>query len=103
MENFTMLQFFEWYYPADGSLWDHLKNEAQRLKNMGIDTVWLPPSHKGMAGSQSNGYDSYDLYDLGEFDQKGSVATKYGTKQQLIDAVAAAKAAGYKSICRCGI
>jgi alpha-amylase len=96
MENFTMLQFFEWYYPADGSLWDHLKNEAQRLKNMGIDTVWLPPSHKGMAGSQSNGYDSYDLYDLGEFDQKGSVATKYGTKQQLIDAVAAAKAAGLK-------
>eukprot|EP01037_Dinobryon_pediforme_P013146 gene13146-13248_t len=96
MENFTMLQFFEWYYPADGSLWKHLKDDAKRLKNIGIDTVWLPPAHKGMAGAQANGYDSYDLYDLGEFDQKGSVATKYGTKQELIDAVGAAQAVGLK-------
>jgi alpha-amylase len=96
MENFTMLQFFEWYYPADGSLWNNFKADSQRLKNIGIDTVWLPPAHKGMAGAQANGYDSYDLYDLGEFDQKGSVATKYGTRQELIDAVAAAQAVGLK-------
>ncbi|SDF71839.1 alpha-amylase [Mucilaginibacter pineti] len=96
MENFTMLQFFEWYYPANGSLWNHFKADAARLKKIGIDTVWLPPAHKGMAGAQANGYDSYDLYDLGEFDQKGSVATKYGTRQELIDAVAAGKAAGLK-------
>jgi len=94
MENFTMLQFFEWYYPADGSLWDHFKNEAKRLKSIGIDTVWLPPAHKGMAGDQASGYDSYDIYDLGEFDQKGAVRTKYGTKQQLIDAISAGKEAG---------
>ena len=91
-----MLQFFEWYYPADGSLWNHFKAEAEKLKNMGIDAVWLPPSHKGMAGNQSSGYDSYDLYDLGEFDQKGSVATKYGTKQELVDAVSAAHSTGLK-------
>jgi len=89
-----MLQFFEWYYPADGSLWNHFKGEAARLKNIGVDTVWLPPAHKGTEGDQSNGYDSYDIYDLGEFDQKGSVATKYGTKQELIDAVNAGKDAG---------
>jgi alpha-amylase len=91
-----MLQFFKWYYPADGSLWNHLKSDAERLKKIGIDTVWLPPAHKGMAGRQANGYDSYDLYDLGEFDQKGSVATKYGTKQELIDAVSAAQEIGLK-------
>lgn len=96
MENYTLLQFFEWYYPADGSLWNHLKNESERLKNIGIDAVWLPPAHKGTKGSKSEGYDSYDLYDLGEFDQKGSVATKYGTRQQLIDAVQIAKNAGLK-------
>ena len=89
-----MLQFFEWYYPADGSLWSHFRNEANRLKSIGIDTVWLPPAHKGMAGGNASGYDSYDLYDLGEFDQKESVRTKYGTKQELIDAVAAGKEAG---------
>ncbi|WP_026898221.1 alpha-amylase [Daejeonella oryzae] len=94
MANYTMMQFFEWYYPADGSLWNHLKAEAEHLKKIGIDTVWIPPAYKGMNGNQSNGYDAYDLYDLGEFDQKGSIATKYGTKQELIDAVAAAQNAG---------
>ena len=94
MDNYTMLQFFEWYYPADGSLWTHFKNEAARLKSIGIDTVWLPPAHKGMAGDQASGYDSYDLFDLGEFDQKGSVRTKYGSKAELIHAVKAGQEAG---------
>jgi hypothetical protein len=46
MENFTMLQFFEWYSPGDGSLWEHLKNESGRLKSIGIDAVWLPPAQQ---------------------------------------------------------
>jgi len=94
MENFTMLQFFEWYYPADGSLWKKLSQEAQNLKDKGFDTLWLPPAHKGMAGPDSIGYDSYDLYDLGEFDQKGSIRTKYGTKAELITAIKTAQEAG---------
>jgi alpha-amylase len=40
---------------------------------------------------QSVGYDVYDLYDLGEYDQKGSVRTKYGTKEELLKLVRAAK------------
>jgi alpha-amylase len=96
MENLTMLQFFEWYYPADGSLWRFFAAEAQRLKTIGIDTVWLPPAHKGMAGGLANGYDSYDIYDLGEFDQRGSVRTKYGTKHEYIEAVLAGRRAGLK-------
>lgn len=94
MENFTMLQFFEWYFPADGSLWNHFKEQVPHLKGIGIDSVWLPPAHKGVAGKEARGYDSYDLYDLGEFDQKGTIATKYGTKQELIDAVGLARASG---------
>ncbi|WP_285058821.1 alpha-amylase [Pedobacter ginsengisoli] len=96
MENLTMLQFFEWYYPADGSLWRFFASEARWLKDIGIDAVWLPPAHKGMAGGQASGYDSYDLYDLGEFNQRGTVRTKYGTKQEYIDAVQAGKQAGLK-------
>ena len=38
----------------------------------------------------------YDLYDLGEFDQKGSIPTKYGTKDEYIRAVQACHAAGIK-------
>ena len=40
------------------------------------------------------GYGVYDLYDLGEFDQKGTVRTKYGTKTKYLKAIAAAHAAG---------
>lgn len=94
MENFTMLQYFQWYYPADGSLWKKMEKEAAELKAFGIDTLWLPPAHKGMDGRSSAGYDVYDHYDLGEFDQKGTVATKYGTKDELLSAVKAAQRAG---------
>lgn len=38
-----------------------------------------------------NGYDIYDLYDLGEFDQKGSVGTKWGTKDDLMKMCQTAK------------
>jgi len=96
MQNETMLQFFHWYYPADGSLWNKLKEEAPRLAALGITSVWLPPAYKGTGGGYSNGYDVYDLYDLGEFDQKGSVRTKYGTKDEYIDAIHAAHQAGLK-------
>lgn len=41
-----------------------------------------------------NGYDVYDLYDLGEFDQKGGKSTKWGTKEEYISAIAAAKKVG---------
>jgi alpha-amylase len=41
-----------------------------------------------------NGYDVYDLYDLGEFDQKGSRATKWGTKEELVQLTAAARDLG---------
>ncbi|WP_276089197.1 alpha-amylase [Pedobacter sp. JY14-1] len=94
MENFTMMQYFEWYCPNDGSLWKKFARDAERLKKSGIDSVWLPPAHKGMDGVDSTGYDSYDLYDLGEFDQKGTIRTKYGTKDEFIQAIAAGKAAG---------
>lgn len=29
----------------------------------------------------------YDIYDLGEFDQKGAIHTKYGTRDEYIDAI----------------
>ena len=83
----TMIQFFHWYMPADGNLWKQLKEEAPKLKSMGFSTVWLPPAYKSMKGPDGVGYAPYDLYDLGEFDQKNSVRTKYGTKEEYIDVV----------------
>jgi alpha-amylase len=94
MQNGTILQFFHWYYPHDGSLWNKIKAEAPRLAEMGFTAIWLHPACKGTNGTYSIGYDIYDLYDLGEFDQKGSVKTKYGTKQEYLDAIKAVHDAG---------
>jgi alpha-amylase len=90
----TLLQFFHWYYPADGSLWDAVARAAGDLAAMGVTDVWLPPAYKGASGQQSVGYDSYDLFDLGEFDQKGSVATRYGDRAALEEATRALRDAG---------
>jgi len=75
--NGTMLQGFSWCLPPDGDHWNRLAASAQRFSAEGITSVWLPPAYKGQAGANDVGYGVYDLYDLGEFDQKGTVATKY--------------------------
>ncbi len=89
MLNGTMMQYFHWYYPAGGKLWNEVKDKANELAALGINALWLPPAYKGMAGALTNGYDVYDLYDLGEFDQKGTTATKFGTKAEYIEAIKA--------------
>jgi alpha-amylase len=87
MQNGTMMQYFHWYYPEDGSLWKKVAKEAPYLASIGISAVWLPPAYKGTEGSHSIGYDVYDLYDLGEFKSKGSIRTKYGTKAEYLTAI----------------
>jgi alpha-amylase len=87
MVNGTMMQFFHWYNAADGNLWKEVASQAEYLSKLGINAVWLPPAYKSTSGGLSNGYDTYDLFDLGEFEQKGSVRTKFGTKEELKNAV----------------
>ncbi|KAL4917772.1 glycoside hydrolase superfamily [Aspergillus aurantiobrunneus] len=81
-ENSLMFQAFEWHVPDDQAHWRRLCQALPTLKAMGVDNIWIPPGCKAMSPS-SNGYDIYDLYDLGEFDQKGSRSTKWGTKKEL--------------------
>ncbi|MCM2980326.1 alpha-amylase [Niallia circulans] len=88
MENQTLMQFFEWHLDADGQHWNRLKEKAGELKEAGIDSIWIPPVTKA-ASNEDNGYGVYDVYDLGEFDQKGSIRTKYGTKKELLEAIEA--------------
>lgn len=82
MHNLTLFQFFHWYYSTGGDLWQHAKEQAKHLASMGITHVWLPPAYKSAFGTEEPGYAVYDLYDLGEFDQKGTVRTRYGTRQE---------------------
>ena len=92
--NGVMMQYFHWYSSADGTLWNQLADNAAALAEAGVTSVWLPPAYKGAAGGYDTGYGVYDLFDLGEFDQKGSVRTKYGTRDEYLNAIARAQAAG---------
>jgi alpha-amylase len=91
--NGVMMQYFHWYLPS-GGLWNQLAGDAKDLAAAGFTALWLPPAYKGSNGSNDVGYAVYDLFDLGEFDQKGSVATKYGTKDEYLTAIECAHAAG---------
>ena len=85
--NATLFQFFHWYYPDDGLLWDRCREQALHLAWLGVTHVWLPPAYKSAYGTGEPGYAVYDLFDLGEFDQKGTVRTKYGTKEQYLQCI----------------
>lgn len=97
MEKQTMMQYFEWYLPADGNHWKKLAEDAAHLKELGITKVWMPPAFKA-TGKNDVGYGVYDLFDLGEFDQKGSIETKYGTKDDYLAAIEALHNNGIASI-----
>ncbi|WP_459129194.1 alpha-amylase [Guggenheimella bovis] len=86
MENGVLIQTFEWFSYGNGGHLKFLKEELEHYKDIGISALWLPPQSKATS-KDDPGYGIYDLYDLGEFDQKGTVATKYGTKEDYIDLV----------------
>jgi len=84
----VMMQAFYWDCPQQenlvGTWWDHVRAQVPRLCGAGITALWLPPVHKaGNVEGMSMGYDPYDYFDLGEFNQKGGVSTLFGTRDQL--------------------
>jgi alpha-amylase len=91
--NGTMMQYFHWDLPADGTLWAEVARNAPDLARAGVTALWLPPPCKAQSASDV-GYGTYDLWDMGEFNQKGTVRTKYGTRAEFEAAVAAAHGAG---------
>ena len=48
--NGVMMQYFHWYNPDDGSLWNQVAEKASELAAAGITALWLPPAYKGTAG-----------------------------------------------------
>nr|AFX74688.1 alpha amylase [Glaciozyma antarctica] len=92
-DNYTMLQGFEWFQAGGGVFWKEFEEKSKSLGDMGITAAWLPPPTKA-SSQDGNGYDIYDLYDLGEFDVKGGKRTKWGTKEEYLSAVKEAKKNG---------
>lgn len=94
--NDTLLQGFEWYMECNQNFWNDFSSKANDLAKMGITSVWLPPAFKGIGGKDEVGYGVYDVYDLGEFNQKGTVKTKYGSKDEYLNCIKSFKEAGIK-------
>ncbi len=70
-----MMQAFYWEAPVKedkrGQRWNFVAEKVPQLATSGIDSPWLPPFSKA-GNPDSNGYDLYDYFDLGDLDQKGS-------------------------------
>jgi alpha-amylase len=85
----AMMQAFYWDCPKlenkEHQWWNFVRENIPSLRKLGFTALWLPPVSKaGNVGGQSMGYDPYDYYDLGEYDQKGGVPTWFGTKKDLM-------------------
>jgi alpha-amylase len=90
-----MLQTFYWNCPrAEGkesAWWGEIESRLPEISSAGFTALWLPPASKA-AEWNSMGYDPYDYYDLGEFNQKGAVPTWFGTKAGLLSLIQSAHA-----------
>lgn len=89
----VMMQGFYWDCP--GGWYNTMKAQAYALSNMvgtyGINRIWFPPVSKSDGGGYSMGYNPYDYYDLGSYNQLGSTATRFGTQAELKAAITAFK------------
>ncbi|WP_103863737.1 alpha-amylase [Aquimarina sp. I32.4] len=86
----VMMQAFYWDVPAGGTWWNVVKEKVDGWSNVGIDAIWLPPVSKAQNGPFSMGYDPFDYYDFGEYDQMGSIETRFGSKLELEALITAA-------------
>lgn len=90
----TYLQGFYWNVVPGGIWWDSLSSLATKIKSAGFSSIYIPPPSKGAGGGFSMGYDIYDHYDFGEFYQKGSVETRFGSKNELLRMIQVFKSLG---------
>ncbi len=88
------MQYFHWNLPPGGTHWNQLRENAKALAEAGFTALWLPPAYKGRKGGHDVGYAVYDWFDLGEFNQKDTVKTKYGSKDELVAAIKTAHSVG---------
>lgn len=99
----VMLQTFYWDCPIEDGKphrwWNYINREIPALAKAGFTSLWLPPVHKAAnIFGPSMGYDPYDYYDLGEYDQKGGTPTWFGTRRELDALIASAHQHGLSVI-----
>ncbi len=76
--------------------WPEITQKMPEIAEAGYDSLWVPNPAKGNSGAYSIGYDQFDPFDLGSTNQQGTIATKYGTEDQLITMVKTAHRFGIR-------
>ena len=71
------LQYFE-------TSWKEMRQRMPEVAMHGYSTLWLAPPSKGCEGTADPGYAVYDRFDLGDKNQRGTTATRYGTRTELV-------------------
>jgi hypothetical protein len=85
----TVLQYFN-------TSWTEITRRMPELAEAGYTSLWLPQPAKGSSGTYSVGYDPVDRFDLGDKNRSGTVATRYGTKAELLRLVETAHRFGLR-------
>ena len=75
--------------------WNEIAAKMPEIAEAGYTSLWLPPPTKG-GSAFSVGYDLFDPFDLGDLNQRGTVATRYGTREELVRMVAIAHRFGLR-------
>ena len=73
----VILQYFE-------TPWSELESRLPEIAMVGYDALWLPPPQKGTDGRRDVGFAVYDRFDLGDKDQRGTIPTRYGVRDELV-------------------
>lgn len=85
----VLLQYFE-------TQWDEIYQRLPEIAEKGYEGLWTPPPSKSptaggqFAGGGNVGYSHFDKFDIGDVPQRGSLATRYGTRTALRNMVDAA-------------
>jgi alpha-amylase len=80
----AMLQTFYWLTPDNEDWWNMLSSKIEMFAEDGFNSLWLPPAVKTPGNNIARGgYEPFDFYDLGEFNQQGSIKTRYGSRIEL--------------------
>ena len=77
------MQTFYWDVEPRGGWWKVIEPKLAQWAAIGVNRIWLPPVSKGMSGGFSMGYDPMDYFDFGEYDQMGTIPTRFGTRKEL--------------------
>lgn len=94
----VMMQAFYWDVEPRGEWWDLLSEKVDDWADAGVNRIWLPVVTKGQSGGYSMGYDVSDYFDFGNFFQHGTTETRFGSREELENLIAAAHNNGLEVI-----